>query len=174
MAQEFTINSSAIEAKINSLLPSQGNAGAGVDFSASTMIIPIIDLTEAASGAGLRQDLQTCASLSSVTTYDRTNNSSVVLNTTGYYRFKGHVVGSSTASTTQYAIISITDGTTTKILQKFGTTAFALTQCPSIPYDFIVKLEAGDSITVLSNSSSINIHGWLRQIADLSGNLVNP
>ena len=36
MAQEFTINSTAIESKINQLLPSQGGFGAGVDFSAST------------------------------------------------------------------------------------------------------------------------------------------
>ena len=59
MAQEFVINSEAIESKINQLLPSQGGFGAGVDFSASTMVIPIVDLTETASGSALRQDLQT-------------------------------------------------------------------------------------------------------------------
>ena len=52
MGQEFTINSAAIESKINELLPSQGGYGAGIDFSASTTIIPIIDLTETASGSG--------------------------------------------------------------------------------------------------------------------------
>ena len=46
MAQEFTINSESIESKINQLLPSQGGKGAGIDFSASTMVIPIVDLTE--------------------------------------------------------------------------------------------------------------------------------
>ena len=58
MAQEFTINSEAIESKINQLLPSQAGFGAGIDFSASTMVIPIVDLTETAEGSGLRQDLQ--------------------------------------------------------------------------------------------------------------------
>ena len=46
MAQEFVIKSPEIEDKINQLLPSQGGFQAGVDFSASTMVVPIIDLTE--------------------------------------------------------------------------------------------------------------------------------
>ena len=45
MAQEFTIKAPTIEDKINQLLPSQGGFGAGVDFSASTMVVPIVDLT---------------------------------------------------------------------------------------------------------------------------------
>ena len=58
MAQEFTIKSQSIEDKINQLLPSQGGFQPGVDFSASTMVIPIVDLTETAEGSSLRQDLQ--------------------------------------------------------------------------------------------------------------------
>ena len=46
MAQEFTINSTKLEDKINQLFPRQGGFGAGVDLSASTQIIPIVDLTE--------------------------------------------------------------------------------------------------------------------------------
>ena len=75
MAQEFTINSSAIESKINQLLPSQGGFGAGVDFSASTMVIPIVDLTESAEGSDVRQDLQTAFSLN----LTRTQNSRTYL-----------------------------------------------------------------------------------------------
>ena len=50
MAQEFTIKSADIEDKINQLLPSQGGFAPGVDFSASTMVVPIVDLTETAEG----------------------------------------------------------------------------------------------------------------------------
>ena len=42
MAQEFTIKSQQIEDKINQLLPTQGGFQPGVDFSASTMVIPIV------------------------------------------------------------------------------------------------------------------------------------
>jgi hypothetical protein len=58
LAEEFIIKSQAIEDKVNQLLPSQGGFQAGVDFSASTMVIPIIDLTETAEGGTTRQDLQ--------------------------------------------------------------------------------------------------------------------
>ena len=96
MAQEFTINSQAIEDKINSLLPSQGGFGAGVDFSASTMVIPIIDLTESAEGSSLRQDLQTSFSHNSNTSVvvaGATNT--VIINTTGYFRIFGNFYGTS-------------------------------------------------------------------------------
>ena len=54
MAEEFTIKSAQIENKINQLLPSQGGFQPGVDFSASTMVMPIVDLTERAEGSSLR------------------------------------------------------------------------------------------------------------------------
>ena len=91
MAQEFTINSSAIESKINQLLPSQGGFGAGVDFSASTMIIPIVDLTETAEGSDVRPDLQTALSLNSVTAFRVENQTTTLVNTTGYFRIFGKV-----------------------------------------------------------------------------------
>jgi len=55
LGQEFIINSAALENKINQLLPSQGGKGAGFDLSASTQIVPIVDLTETAEGSEVRQ-----------------------------------------------------------------------------------------------------------------------
>ena len=89
MAQEFQINSSAIESKINQLLPSQGGFGAGVDFSASTMVIPIVDLTETAEGSDVRADLQTALSFNSVTSFTVSDATTTIINTTGYYRVFG-------------------------------------------------------------------------------------
>ena len=86
MAEEFTIKSEDIESKINQLLPSQGGFGAGVDFSASTMVVPIVDLTETAEGSSLRQDLQSSLSHNSVTVTNVENaTNTVIINTTGYY-----------------------------------------------------------------------------------------
>ena len=68
--QQFRVNSTTIEDKFNSLLPSQGGQGAGVDLSASTMVIPIIDLTESAEGSTLREDLQSSFSLTSANAFD--------------------------------------------------------------------------------------------------------
>jgi hypothetical protein len=92
MAEEFTINSSSIESKINQLLPSQGGFAPGVDFSASTMVIPIVDLTETAEGSSLREDLQKSLSLTSITSFDVNNQTTTVINTTGYFRVFGNLI----------------------------------------------------------------------------------
>ena len=63
MGSEYFINSQELEDKIRQLLPSQGGAGAGFDLSASTQIIPIIDVTPSAEGSQLRVDLQSALSL---------------------------------------------------------------------------------------------------------------
>ena len=54
----ITVNSEALETQIRDLLPSQN--GFGSELQASNVITPIIDLTAAAEGTGLRSDIQTC------------------------------------------------------------------------------------------------------------------
>ena len=171
MAQEFTIKSEDIESKINQLLPSQGGFGAGVDFSASTMLVPIVDLTETAEGSALRQDLQSSLSLSSVTAFNVSNTTTTLINTTGYFRVFGTAGTSSNVNSQRF---SLTDGTTTKIIIDFGAGHSGGTALQIATYDFIVLLQAGESLTATSSASAFSIIGCTRQIADLSGNLVNP
>ena len=106
MGQEFVIKSTILEDKINQLLPSQGGAQAGVDLSASTTIIPIVDLTESAEGSVLRQDLQRSLSFSSSTAFDIQNvTDDTLVNTTGYYR----VFGTVTTTTSGFGNFVLTD-----------------------------------------------------------------
>ena len=176
MAQEFTIKSTDIEDKINQLLPSQGGAQPGVDFSASTMVVPIVDLTETAEGGAQREDLQKAYTLNNTTTYDIVNTTTTIANTPGFYRIVGTVSGRLVTSGVR-AEIQITDGITTKVLiynnvlSPDGTTAY---QSFAIPYDIIIKLEAGDTLQGRSTNLSAAVTGISRQIADISGNLVNP
>ena len=152
MAQEFTINSSAIESKINQLLPSQGGFGAGVDFSASTMVIPIVDLTETAEGSDVRPDLQSSFSLTSITSFSVANATTTVVNTTGYFRIFG-VANSVGAGVID---IQVTDGTTTKIITSFiGVTSIR----QLVPFDFIVFLAAGDSLQVKESTGNPIVTG---------------
>ena len=173
MAQEFTIKSEDIENKINQLLPSQGGFQAGVDFSASTMVIPIVDLTETAEGSSLREDLQKAFSLTSTTAFQVNNATTTLVNTTGTFRVFGTAfIGahSSAASCT----FSITDGTTTKVLYTAKGISTSQVQASTESYDFLVKLEAGDSLVGATTSTIFELNGVTRQIADLAGNLVNP
>jgi len=175
MAQEFTIKSETIESKINQLLPSQGGFGAGVDFSASTMVIPIVDVTETAEGSVLRQDLQTALSHDSITAFDVSNATSTLINTTGYYRVFGSVgIFGAATGTNRTVIFKVNDGATDKIIYKFASITNGDPNIADYVFDFIVLLQAGDSLICVSNNGSAVATGCTRQIADLSGNLVNP
>ena len=118
MAQEFFINSDQLEAKIRNLFPSQGGFGAGFDLSASTQIVPIVDLTETAEGSRLRQDLQTAFSH---TASDLTTNSSGTVDlvtTTGYFKVLYSFTSTGTPGTGE---ILINDGASDKkILRLFS------------------------------------------------------
>jgi hypothetical protein len=167
MGQEYFINSQELESKVRDLLPSQGGAGAGFDLSASTQIIPIIDLTESAEGSNVRADLQTALSLTSITSFDVSNTTTTIVNNTGYFRIFGtyNILGSGTAK------MQFTDGTTTKELTRLlgGSTNLGRNS-----FDFIVFMAVGDSLQVDSDNTSTRVAGNTRQIADIDGNLVNP
>lgn len=167
MGQEFVIKSQQIEDKINQLLPSQGGFQAGVDFSASTTVIPIVDLTETAEGSALRQDLQTAFSLNSVTRSSAFNNTVTAVNTTGYYRCLGVAYGSGAGD----CIIKVTDGITSKDLVQY---TFNSNINDNYTTEFIVFLEAGDSLQIQSTSTSVVMYLTTRQLADINGNLTNP
>lgn len=175
MAQEFTIKSENIETKINQLLPSQGGFGAGIDFSASTMVVPIVDLTETAEGSVLRQDLQSALSHDSVTSFNVVNTTTTILNTTGYYRVFGAISQNDDGSSAQTHFL-LNDGTTDKIIldAKVAVRFTSSGNIPGFPFDFIVQLKAGDSLKAVSGSTFITIAGCTRQLADINGNLVNP
>lgn len=167
MGSEYFINSSELEDKVRNLLPSQGGAGAGFDLSASTQIVPIIDLTESAEGSNVRADLQTALSLSSITSFTVSNTTTTLINNTGYYRLKFLALVDSAGS----ARIQLTDGTTTKVIIDFDSiTNLEITQS----YDFIVFLKAGDSLVGFSSASTTKLVGTTRQIATIDGLLVNP
>ena len=174
MGQEFIIKSQILEDKVNQLLPSQGGFQAGVDLSASTTIIPIVDLTESAEGSNLRVDLQSALSLTAITAFSVSNTTSTLINTTGYFRIFGSF-NSLNASADRNASIQITDGTTTKKFIEFKVVATSAEKTNIVQnYDLIAFLEAGDSVTATSNAGDTFLIGCTRQLADLAGNLVNP
>jgi len=169
MSQQFTIQSEIIRDKLNSLLPSQGQGSIGVELTGSTQIIPIVDLTEVAEGSNLREDLQQALSLASATVFDVSNTTTTIVNTTGYWRLTA--VSSMGGSPAVRNSIIMTDGTTTKqmwehILQGTGNM--------SLNVDYTFFIPAGVSLQIKSDTATATFTGSVRQIADLSGNLINP
>ena len=176
MGIEYFINSQELEDKVRNLLPSQGGAGAGFDLSASTQIIPVIDLTESAEGSNLRQDLQTSLSHGSVTSFNVVNTTTTIISNTGYYRIFGALSAISPTSTDEVNI-SISDGATSKILinGKVSNRWSTAGTGQVISFDFVVFVPAGGSVTATSGGAgSLSVAGSTRQIADIDGELTNP
>jgi hypothetical protein len=174
MGQEFIIKSQTLEDKVNQLLPSQGGFQAGVDLSASTTIIPIVDLTESAEGSNLREDLQTAFSHTTTTSFNVAGATSTIINTTGYYRLVGTTSNKQGSSVDQFGQIIISDGVTDKVVWQLATNDTSDLYFCSESFDLTVKLEAGDSLKILSTNANTPVAGSVRQIADLQGNLINP
>jgi hypothetical protein len=157
-------------------LPSQSRGSIGVDLSGSTTIIPVVDLTETAEGGAQREDLQKAFTLINTTSFNVENTTTTIANTPGFYKVVGNLSSRDEASGVT-AVIELTDGITTKIMAENrivspdGTTAV---QSVPVPFDLIVKLAAGDTLQARSSSTEGKVVGIARQIADVSGNLVNP
>ena len=168
MGQEFFINSQTLENQVRKLLPSQGGAGAGFDLSASTQIIPIIDLTESAEGSGLREDLQRSLSFTDITSFFISGATTTIISNTGYFR----IFGAWASNTNTDCKFTITDGSTTKDIINFKHTNTSTLNFGR--YDFTVFLSAGDSVAGTNASASSILSGCTRQIATIDGTLVNP
>ena len=167
MAQEYFINSQELQSKVDSLLPSQGGAGAGFDLSASTQIVPIIDLTESAEGSNLRSDLQRSFSFSNTSISSTTNTTNTIITNTGFFRIFGnaYLVGAGNIE------IRLKDATSSKSLLIIYSQAG---NDKNEIVDLNVFLKAGDTVDAFASSNSVNLFLATRQIADITGQLVDP
>ena len=175
MGQEFFVKSDTLESKVRELLPSQGGLGQGFDLSATTQIVPIVDLTESAEGSNVRADLQSALSLNDITAFQVSNTTSTLINNTGYFRVFGAFTGTNpTSGPNQQALFNFTDGVTTKQISNYivnaGTNAVTFAQ----NFDFVVFLASGQSLTAQTTSSNLALIGCSKQLASIDGTLTNP
>ena len=171
MGQEFFINSQELEDKVRQLLPSQGGAGAGFDLSASSQIIPIIDLTESAQGSNLRQDLQTAISNSVTTTVLSNTAGTDIVTTTGFFRVYISSLRD-TGAGNQTGALDIDDGASTFRFFEFLGQIGEKRDFVNV-FDGVVFLKAGSKIEGIAGSGQlIRVHTY--QIASIDGTLTNP
>ena len=140
---------------------------------AQNVIVPTIDLTAAAEGSSVPEYLRNALSFDSMTAF---SGNATVANTAGFWRIFGvatTIVQS--AGPFIYARFSMTDGIASKViwsLTQYTGTAFQ--GSAGVPFDFVVYLNSGESISSQVSGPSTNIAGSTRQIADVNGVLVNP
>lgn len=168
MAELISITSEALQAQVRDLLPSQN--GFGEDLQASNVITPIIDLTPTSEGSGLREDLQTAIDFA--VDFDLVSNTTTtIINTTGFWRVYGSIDIAGTGATL-VGTFQITTGLATNTIFRVEN---AVNQASiNVPFDFVVFLRAGDSLTATSSLQFVDISVFSRQIADVNGNLTNP
>jgi hypothetical protein len=142
---------------------------------AQNVIVPIIDLTSAAEGSTVRQDLQTALAFGSQNVFGVSNTTTVVINSTGFWRVIGTANNGLTSTTSGSIEFILSDGLSTKVINRFFNVAYTGSGDSNIstPFDFILFLAAGESFSITAGSIS-DCRGSYRQIADINGNLVYP
>ena len=172
MAQIIPIVSDALQATIRRLLPSQN--GFGEDLQASNVIVPVVNVTPSAEGSILGTNLQTALAFGSQTSFSIKDETTTIADSPGFYRIFGTMSGNGDTSQTLEGKFDLRTGLSSKNIYGARFTNGATAGAFAISYDFVVFLASGESITGTSVSNLINIKGSSRQIATVSGTVVNP
>jgi hypothetical protein len=142
---------------------------------AQNVIVPIIDLTSAAEGTTVGVNLQTALAFGSQTAFDIGNTTTVIANTAGFWRIFGVSQLWTDSVTVSNTSFTMSDGLSVKKIWQQNTidnSTYSQAQ-GFLQYDFTVFLASGESISG-SASTSGNLVGSARQIADVNGTLINP
>lgn len=172
MPQITSVTSESLQATVRRLLPSQ--VGFGEDLQAQNVIVPIIDLTPTAEGSVLRSDLQSAFNLTDNTAFAANNSTEDIASTAGFWKIVCSCSLRIISATDSICGIQITDGVTTKNILRFAADAKADGGTVSYTQNLVVFLNSGDTLRAFSNNSANFLDGSARQIADISGNLINP
>ena len=155
-----------------------GQVSSGRDLHVSDVVVPIVDFSAQIATSGIAQNLQTAISYGNATTFSNTNNTTqTIVNTTGFWRVTCALI--CTPGNGDLAELIITDGSTPKVIYGLGGIYAAGTgdQPYVVDFDKIVFLNTGETLQS-KTAGTINYSGAVigscRQVADISGTLVNP
>ena len=170
--QNYEIRSSNLETQVRDLLPSV--SGYGGYLRATNTIVPVVDLTAAAEGSTLGENLQTAIAFGSQTAFFTVNTSTTIASGAGFFRIMGNLwIMNIGAAVDSY--ISLTDGVTTKEILGFDNGAYLTGNVNlNMPFDSVVFLDSGESCGVTSSSTASFFKGSVRQIAQSNGTLIVP
>ena len=167
--QNYEVVSPALEAQVKNLLPSV--AGYGGLLRATNTIIPVVDVSSAAEGSTLPQNLQQAFAFGSCTAFTCRNASVNLASTAGFWRVYANVtLGSGCGNV--FVDFKINDGSSNKVL--WASEVPSAINGVSDNVDFIVFLRAQDTLNVESNSNNAITTGNYRQVADVTGKLITP
>lgn len=180
--QSTTYNSrvtdEALEKRFRDTFRSQGGAELVDDLYASGVIVPVVDFTQAATGDVLAENLQTAWDFSTGSVGINTNTPTAIISNAGFWLvdFTLSVKTAITGAINVPAVLDLYDGASAKPVWAFSsaTNATATETNGFIEAKFVVFLRSGDSLRGRTQGANSYLDVWYRQIADVSGNIVNP
>lgn len=171
------IRSEQIEAQYRRLLPAQAGNETATDLLASDTIIPVVNITGAAEGQALREDLQRAYDISSSSTALQGSGFVDWITTAGFWQVRLNIAINPSVAGAESATF-IFDGTSSSIVFSTGPSVGGGTNVEEyvISPEFTVFLRPGDSLRTNHPSATANVTTTIayRQVADLYGNLTQP
>ena len=168
----ITVNSEALEAEVRSLLPSQN--GFGSELQASNVITPIIDLTPTASGSNLGTQIQEALNFGGCTVFNVRNTTTTVASSAGFYRILGTCSAIPGNVTRFLGATEIEQGGVTKNVWSLFTPSTAAQGAMAVLLDLTIFLTPDDTLNIVSSNDAVALSGSIRQVATVSGELINP
>lgn len=165
------IVSDSLQKEFRENFPSQISSGR--DLHVSDVVVPIVDFSTTVGTTGLPSSLQQALDIN-VTTFNISNTTTTIINTTGFWRFQGVSIIGAQSGGTHNIDFTLTDGTTSKVLFDFFGVRSAGNDYAQTPFDFIVIVKSGFRIEGSTDLADNFLIGNCRQIADLNGTLQNP
>ncbi len=172
------IRSEQIEAQYRRLLPAQAGNEITTDLLASDTIIPVVNITGAAEGQALREDLQRANDISSSTAAFQGKNAFFDwISTSGFWLIRVNcLINPSVAGAESNTFI--VQGGTSSIVYNPGPSLGGGTNVEEYVQsgDIVVFLRPGDVLRTNHPSATADVTTTVayRQIADLYGNLTTP
>ena len=172
------IRSEQIEAQYRRLLPAQAGNETTSDLLASDVIVPVVNITGAAEGQALREDLQRAYDISSSTAaFNGKNAFTNWVTTSGFWQVRLVITINSSVAGAESTTF-ITDGTTSSFVFSTGPSFGGGTNVEEyvVSPEFTVFLRPGDTLRTNHPSATADVVTTIsyRQVADLYGNLTQP
>jgi len=175
-AYNSRITDEALEKKFRDTFKSQGGAELVDDLYASGVIMPVVDFSGAAEGSVLRSDLQIARDFATGNKTINTTSSTNVISTPGFWLIDLIYVGFVSSTAGGVNSLQIRDSAAVnKVIWLLNNSTTATGSNESIAEEqFVVFLRSGDELRGQVYNAAARISLTYRQIADVSGNLVNP
>lgn len=169
------ITSEALQKKFRDTFPAQVGQGLGGDLLASGVVVPTVDFSGVIAGnTALPTNLNQAISFGNASEFDVENTTSTILSGSGFFRLIGNF-STAEATVNNFGKISLVNGGVAKTIFNFNITENdGSTGNNYYPFDFIVFLASGDTVTAQTSADEFRITGISFQIADSVGNLVLP